>query len=223
MRSDRYKNVILAVIAVCLLALALTAVGLPGFAARAEATVDIAARDAYRGHQKPGGEAVEPRGPKSTLPLRWRVPAAHENVDSDETYCSTVVSVLNVTSATVNVDVEWMWWNDDSEARRPMAVPARSMMQWATNDEINLSPHYADDVANLAILHGYANVNADDPRILVTATVLCRDGTAAGAKIVSQNDVPAFPVGATAQFFQAGMPATWTPPMTAPDLSETPR
>jgi hypothetical protein len=212
MSSERYRNLVLTVIAVCLSVLTLTVVGLPGLAGRAEAAVDTAAGGAYRGDEEPGLEVVGARGPTSTLPLRWRVAAAHENVDDDETYCSTVVSVLNVTSASVNVEVEWMWWNNDSKALRLQAVPAESMMQWVTNEEINLNPHVADDDAGLLKHHGYANVNADDPRILVTATVLCRDGKAAGAKIMSQNNVPTFPVAATAEYFMAGMPSVWMPP-----------
>ncbi len=65
---------------------------------------------------------------------------------------------------------------------------------------------------------GYALVNADDPRILVAAMLRCGEKD---AKLpLTINNIPAYPVGVTAEFFRAGMPAAWTPPMVAPEMPE---
>jgi hypothetical protein len=101
-----------------------------------------------------------------------------------------------------------------------MTLPALNLLQWVSNSAIVLLPYFADDDAQIAGFIGYANVNADDPRILVTATILCREGTSGASKIQSQNDLPAFPVGATMEYFQAGMPNGWTPPRATPELPE---
>jgi hypothetical protein len=224
MRTDRVTKLLLALIAAGLWVLILSSAGLPEMAARAEASFAPSSKSAHQQQKSLAGSTGGPKAPTSTLPLRWRIPTSFEDLFYDETYCSTVVSVTNPTTITINVEVEWITYFGYTAALRPMAVAAEEMLQWATNNLINLRPNYADDSTNLAagpaVFLGHANVNADDPRILVTATLVCRDGTAAGAKIIVQNEIPAFPVGATAEFSQAGMPATWTPPMAAPELPE---
>jgi hypothetical protein len=64
-------------------------------------------------------------------------------------------------------------------------------------------------------------VHADDPRILASAAIVCRDAAGSGAtNIEAMTDVATFPVGATMEYFQAGMPVSWTPPMAAPEAPE---
>jgi hypothetical protein len=53
---------------------------------------------------------------------------------------------------------------------------------------------------------GYAHVHADDPRIMVTARVFCRDGLGIGANVVSDYQVASYPVGASMGFFLARTP-----------------
>jgi len=220
MRSDRYTKVVLTIVAVCLSALTLMGIGLPDFTTEAEATVAPASVPEHQDLKKPGGGAGVVRAPAATLPLRWRIPTASEVEDVNGTSCSTVVAVRNLTAGTANVQVEWITWEGNSEALRPMALPAEQLMYWATNDVVDPRPYWDDDDADITFLIGYANVHADDPRILVTATVLCRDGIAAGAKILSLNELPAHPVGATAEYFVAGTPATRTPPMVVAESPE---
>lgn len=215
--SDRYTKVVLTVIAVCLCVLTLGEVSLLDPTARAEASSVDFSPPGTREQQKTSNAVAGPRAPTSTLPLRWRIPTAVERVGSAETYCSTVVSVRNLTTSSVSVEVEWFDWDGTTQKLRPMTLPARNLLQWATNNAIVLLPYYADDDALILGFIGYANVNADDPRILVTATVLCRDGTAGDSKVLSQNELPVFPVGATMEYFQAGMPVGWTPPRAMPE------
>lgn len=220
MRSDRYTKVVLTLLTLGVWALMLTEVELPDLTAQAEATAVPSSAPLEQVSKKPGGEAGAARAPAATLPLRWRIPTVFEHIGVD-TSCSTVISVRNLTPATVNVEVEWFRWDLVITALRPGSIPANEMLLWATDDSIELRPYYPDDDANLGpSFIGFADVHAADPRILVTATVMCRDGTAAGAKILSHNEMPAFPVGAALEFFQAGMPATWTPPMAVPEVPE---
>jgi hypothetical protein len=55
---------------------------------------------------------------------------------------------------------------------------------------------------------------------MATARIYCRDATGIAANIVSDQTIPAYPVGTTADFFQAGMPMSWTPPMAEPESPE---
>jgi hypothetical protein len=144
----------------------------------------------------------------------------HRANASPAAYCATVISVRNLTDSSVSVDVEWINWDNDSLALRNHSLAARTLLQWATDDTVVVYPYWVDDDADIGGMIGYANVNADDPRILVTATVLCRDGDSVTSKFVSQNEIPAFPVGATMEFFQAGMPASWTSPLALPETPE---
>jgi hypothetical protein len=220
MLADRYTKLVLTVIAVCLTVLAFTELVPPAMVGQAEASSARPALSEYQEAPKPSAKSVAPTVPTSTLPLRWRIPTCAERTGSAETYCSTVISVRNLTDSSINVEVEWFNWDGTTSKLRPMTLPGQNLLQWATNNQIVLLPFFADDDATISSLIGYANVNANDPRILVTATILCRDGTAATSKIVSQNEVPAFPVGATAEFFQAGMPPGWTQPRALPDKPE---
>ena len=63
-------------------------------------------------------------------------------------------------------------------------------------------------------------MHADDPRIEVASFQYCRDGIGGGQNIASITQVPVYPVGATMEYFQAGMPTTWTPPMAEPEVPE---
>jgi hypothetical protein len=135
-------------------------------------------------------------------------------------YCATIVTIRNLTAAQINVDVEWVNWDGTQLAMRRLAMGPNKMLQWITSAGIDVSPHYADDDANLAVLLGYARVYAADPRILATSTLLCREGTAADSPIHVHDTIATYPVGATAEFFQAGMPATWSPPMVEPEVPD---
>jgi hypothetical protein len=58
---------------------------------------------------------------------------------------------------------------------------------------------------------------------MVSAVQYCRTGLGgSGPKTVAHTSIPAYPVGATAEFSKAGMPASWTPPMVEPEVPEVP-
>jgi hypothetical protein len=238
--SDRYTKVVLTLIALGLWALTMAQIGMPSAGATqpirpyAEPTHPFSAAGSAEGSQQgvmqPGESAdaapAESRGPTSTLPLRWRLSWAAQETGGEFTWCSTAAVVTNTSPVSVAVEVEWM--NGDGS---PLALVAVSLNAGESlpfpifqtgNDErerVNSNP-WAHPVAKIAFIgdfRGYGLVTADDPRIMVSAFQYCRTGLGdTGATIVSQTNIPAYPVGATAEYFRADVPAAWTPP-----LSET--
>ncbi len=225
MRSDHYRNVVLTLIAVCLSALTLTGIGLPDFTTEAEATV--APASASQDLKKPGGEAGPVRAPVATLPLRWKIPWAIESAATATTFCGTAIVVTNASASPLDIQVEWFDYLGNSMALRPiLGLGKFTQAIWVSgvttaSSGIDYRPFNPDDWAGIgSIAAGFARVHADDPRIEAAAFQYCRDGLGITANIMSITNIPAFPVGATMEYFQAGMPATWTPPMAVPELPE---
>jgi hypothetical protein len=158
----------------------------------------------------------------STKPLRWRVMNAFHDVDSNNSICGTVVTVRNLSAATVSVDVQWFNNLGFSEGLSTQSISSTVPKAFYTNINVNLAPFSIQGTtASTSDFSGWANVHADDPRILASAAIVCRDVAGTGASnIEAMVDVATFPVGATLEYFQAGMPATWTPPMAAPEMPE---
>ncbi len=224
MHVDRYTKIVLTVIALGLWALMLAEVGLPDFISEVEATAASPSATTLQSLKKPGGEAGTVRAATATLPLRWRVSWAAQYV-ADTTNCGTAIIVTNDTSSSVTVEVEWFSWYNSSEGLGSLAIAGQNSKVWVSGRDWNtpsvdyrpfVPDHYADAIG----FAGYARVHATDPRIEVAAFQYCRDGLDQGKNIMSITNIPAFPVGATAEFFQAGMPATWMPPIAAPESSQ---
>jgi hypothetical protein len=90
-----------------------------------------------------------------------------------------------------------------------------------TDNDVQLDPFILDVYADAGEFDGYAHVNADDPRIVVTAMMRCGDNDL--HLPVTITSIPAYPVGATAEYFQAGIPPAWTPPIAEPEVPEVPK
>ena len=224
MHVDRYTKIVLTVIALGLWALMLAEVGLPDFISEVEATAASPSATTLQSLKKPGGEAGTVRAATATLPLRWRVSWAAQYV-ADTTNCGTAIIVTNDTSSSVTVEVEWFSWSGSSQALRPLALPGQQSLIWVSGRDwstpsVDYRPFVADDFAGAIGFIGFARVHATDPRIEVAAFQYCRDGLDQGKNIMSITNIPASPVGATAEFFQAGIPATWMPPIAAPESSQ---
>lgn len=238
MRSDGITKALLAMIAVGLWALVLSQASLPTGTAYAgmvefDETESLVpgegpATSVQRLSSRKGGQpeaGLSQRAPTATLPLRWQVSWATEQ-SVDTTHCGTAVVVTNRTSSAVDVEVEWFDYAGDSLALRFQSVEGFSQKTWITGDDASIPdtdsrPFYHDDPADIAdIVGGFALVNADDPRIQVAAFQYCRDGQGAGKNITSITQIPVSPVGTTAEFFLAGMPATRILPMTTPEVPE---
>jgi len=212
MHLDRSLKFVLTMIVICIGALLLTQVSLPSFGGRAEAAESLPAAARAEELGNPSSHAVSQQRFWATLPLRWQVSSFKENVDAvNATFCSTVISVRNMTTAAVTVEVEWYEWTSVSKAIRTRLIPANREFQFASDSEINLRPYSPENDANLINMNGYAKVHADDNRILATADLVCRDGTASDANLVAIKGIPTSAVGSTMEFFQAATPTMGGP------------
>jgi hypothetical protein len=170
--------------------------------------------------EKPGMEPEGPpagtsRGPTSILPLRWRVAWAALETGGSDTFCGTAVAVTNTTTQIVNVEVEWMDRFGSSKGVSSLVTAAyltRVSGVQGNAATINNVPFFHTDYILTTDFTGYALVTADDPRIMVSAFQYCRSDTGySTATVLSQTNIPAYPVGATADYFRAGIPAEWPP------------
>jgi hypothetical protein len=149
---------------------------------------------------------------------------------SYDTYCATAVIVTNPTKNHMIAEVEWLDRQGVSQGRNAHILsPYRQKASTSFNNlaAINGLPFTWDascpqgcDVSNPEFT-GYALVTADDPQIMVSAFQFCRTGAGWGVTgVLAQTNIPAYPVGATMEFFQAGMPMNWTPPLVVPETPE---
>jgi len=162
-------------------------------------------------------------------PLRWRVPAVAERDGDRKTddECHTVFSILNV--APTDIEVEIAIHSQDNVfvagATRTVAPDTSHTFMTATSGISFPGYPFTPPTALWTdhLRNGFGHVWADDPRIIAAAFLICTENFTSiddSIKHISPSTIPIFPVGATAQFFHAGMPATWTPPMAAPEVPE---
>jgi len=241
MQSDWITKLLLVVIAAGLWALVATGGGLPLDSAYAGGGLKPDRRDTgeagasvMRAPRQPdeggflGKPASSPRAPSATLPLRWKVSWATER-STDTTFCGTAVLVTNETSSSVSVEVEWFDKDGSALALKPLSVSSMQQRNFISGTgylvpDTDYRPFDADEAAMLADIEGgYARVHASDPRILVAAFQYCRDGQGNNKNIVSITQIPVYPVGATLEFYQAGVPGMWSPPMAGPEVPDKPR
>ena len=218
MRSDRYTKVVLTIIAVALCVIALPRLETPDVMAASERLPETAMAE-----QRPQEDSRFV--PTRVGPLRWRIPFAMErNEDSssltDE--CHTSISFLNAAPGSTEVEVGF--WNESGIGLGGTAATVAAHDSWVLGTSSpgnnDLYPFRANRTVVTGLFYrGFAEVRADDPRILVAAFLVCRDDSGV-TRTNSMTTLPAYPVGATAQYFQAGMPATWTPPMVEPEVPE---
>ena len=225
MRPDRYTKVVLTVIAIGLWGLMLTGVDLPDLTARVEATVALPSASASQagqsGSTKLDGAEQSPRlPPQATLPLVWIVPYVHESNGVNGAYCSTAIILQNYTSSSLGMpEVEWLDdYGNSLGITDSFFLSPGVRATIVADDEVSPFWTVVDVDKNLANFTGSVKVHGD-PRLSVAAFEWCR--SAAGtAALVAVNNLPAYPVGAALQYFRAGMPATWTPPMAEPESPE---
>jgi hypothetical protein len=128
--------------------------------------------------------------------------------------CSTVISVMSTAPTSMNVEVEFFGQNDAFINDGTATLAAGAVEVFATvggsggGSGPSGGPVSADTLVNTGNFDsGFARVHADDPRLLVTAFLTCNQDQSAGSILRALLNIPAFPVGATAEYFQAGMPA----------------
>ena len=183
MRANRYRDVMLTVIAVALCVIALPRLESPEALAAPRRPEEAVLAGPQQSVMSPNEEAEPvsrgPRAPTSTLPLRWRVSWAALQTGNLDTWCSTAIVVANTTAAAVNVEVEWMNSAGSSLALRPATVPGYQQTVWIPDTfipDVNNVPWFAAQTIDPGIANfiGFALVAATDPRIVVSAFQYCR-------------------------------------------------
>jgi len=206
MRANRYGDVMLTVIAVCLSALTLSQFDPP----EARAGTSFSAQE---NQERREAISTGPHAPFSTKPLRWRIPfARHRNPTGVGTLdCVTAVSVVSFAPAQIQYDVEFLDYSGNSAGLVSRSLASGNGEIVASDSNTIEDPILVFASAGTGNFGGYVHVNATDPRIFVTALLRCGEDSQEIASSITT--IPAFPVGATMEYFQAAMPATWTPPM----------
>ena len=226
MRSDRYTKIVVTIIAIGLWALVLTQQGNSISNVHASVPASHVAQEQRLpdlSHSPTGGGPVS-RAATSTLPLRWRVRTAVLK-DFSTVDCITIISVRNLAPTSTAVDVEWLDASDTSVGKsstsiamghvKAFSIYNNSPATGGTNAS-PFSPMWADTNSDFT---GSAQVHTDDPRISVAAFLRC-DTQDADADPNSITSIPADPVGATMEYFQAGMAMQGEmPAMGVPDES----
>jgi hypothetical protein len=137
--------------------------------------------------------------------------------------CFTSVSLVSTSAVSIDAEVEFFGFNDSSVGSATLAVPPQgSVSVIAQENGVAIPPFNANElVVTGAFDAGFAHVYADDPRVLTTAFLVCvRDRLNSDSpeqQIRAVASIPAFPVGATLEYFQAGMPATWSSQVVVPE------
>lgn len=205
MSSDRYVNCARQVMVAALCVLVLFQV--EGMAMAEEGGMaNPSIRDGER--ELPAAEPLP-----SLYPLRWRV--SHFSEMTNGPYCVTVVVVQNPT-ANPDIVVNLNWFASDGTTRGSASRPlvAHDMEYVISDNDVNPAPFSGNFSMGLDdYTGGYVEVRSDEPRIIVTAHLVCKDGLGTGKNLVAITSIPTFPVGATLEHFQAGMRAALTPPV----------
>ena len=192
------------------------------YSGQAEASVS-SPTSAIQQHSKTA--ASQSRAATATLPMRWVVPGVHESVNVNGAYCSTAITVTTAFNVTTFLAVQVEFFDDIGLSMGTfVGVPHGApgvRTTYITDSEVTPIWTVVDGDADLSNFTGSATVHSDDPRIMVTAFEWCRSGTGAATTLLTVRDLPAYPIGATLEYFQAGMPTTWTPPMAAPEEPES--
>ena len=184
--------------------------------------------EAAGGPQDELGEGVNARTPTiagpAPQPLRWYVDfALKKSSDTYDTYCVTSVIGRNLSPSELTFQVEWL---DDtgSLGYNECLIPAGRTRTVTTGFTPLSYPFLWGVYSDLTEFTGNANVHADDPRVHVSAYIVCRDAPATTGKIVGMTTVGVSPVGASAEYFQAGIPASSEMPrVTVPEAPEAPQ
>jgi hypothetical protein len=133
-----------------------------------------------------------------------------------DAYCTSVVVMRNVGPNDITFQVEFFDYISGSMGYYEKVVSAGDSRNIVANNTVRSRPFTGGASALFSEFAGHATVHADDPRVHVSSYIVCRDGTGQPTNILSVSYVGGCPVGATADYFTAGMPQDRTPPTVEP-------
>jgi len=160
----------------------------------------------------------------ATLPLRWRVSHAAETVELQGTtdFCMTMVVVMNTTNSSVSAELEWFSSPGALLVTESFTLTALQVKYVGTDDQVDIGPFGLDVDSNQSDFIGFAQVYANDPRIIVSAYLICRDAVGGGpANLTAMLSIPTFAAGESLEYFQAATPMMGRmPPMVRTKIPE---
>jgi hypothetical protein len=140
--------------------------------------------------------------------------------------------VANLSDHSVDVQVEYFESTTGASLgyAEPLLFLAGSVVSFWPHEEeassfilVNQSPLMTNNqvLANVGDFDGRATVHADDPRIIVTAYMVCRtaNGIETGQDIVGLVNLPTYAVNDTLSFYQASLPSVLPSTQVAPPES----
>ncbi len=239
MRQDLFTRIMLAMIVIALWGLLLTQADM------STATANSKGAPGEGLLATPAGEAPLPQSTAApskftegapsrslaTLPIVWRVSFATRETGSNSS-CNTPIAIHNPSATTANVEVEWFHsWGaplPDIAVRSmaPATIASFMSRDSVSSNRVNTNPFWINTNYSTILagdFDGYAYVYSDNPRIIVSAFVTCRTdlGLDSGVDIVSNANVPAYPVGMALEYFQAGAPGASIPPALVAEPGES--
>jgi hypothetical protein len=138
-----------------------------------------------------------------------------------ESACTTLVIVENHAPTAIDVDIDWYSFAHSFQGSHQATIlAARSdcFGVFENGETFSGAPYFGVWIP-LAEFQGTAEVHASDPRITVTAFLHC-DSVPVDNDPTVVNTLSAQPVGASLQYYMAGMSPDWTPPVAPPEDSE---
>ena len=161
----------------------------------------------------------------ATMPLRWRASHAAETAELAglTDFCMTMVVVMNTTNSSVSAELEWFSAPGTLLVTESFSLSALQVKYVGTDDQVLVGPFGMDVDSNQADFTGFAQVYASDPRIIVSAYLICRDALGDPANLTAMLPIPAYPVGESLDYFQATAPVLGGfPPVAVPKAPEVP-
>lgn len=215
---DRYTRILVTVAAAgvwMLIALMLATAGSdsaadePGVARLAEASARAGAIVPVSGEV----EAAAPvSGNAATQPLRWIVPFAKNSNPAagspGDLECLTLLRIMPLPGVSTDVEVEFF---NGANALDGDTVDVNGLVgnvQVVSDLTFSPDPVFSSGAysASTGFLSGHARVFSSDPRIMIAPFLLCEINGDGSVEVVTP--LPATPIGATVDFFQAAVPGS---------------
>jgi hypothetical protein len=215
MSTDRSTKALLAIIAAALWMIAIWPTTSPETAAAGQVGTTTKAHPP----QATGRAAERLSAGPATLPITWHVPYAMFDSTSIDTHCATAIMISNPTPGTISTEIEYFASATGySLGYASVSVDSHvATASWLYRDPgggpyvyVDTNPFISDHIWHTVVdeFAGYASVHSNDPRIIVTAYMVCRDGldVEAGAKIVGMANIPTYPAHSALEYYRAASP-----------------
>lgn len=191
-----------------LLAAALVGAGSLALLATATAVVEPAPSSV----EAAGGAVAQP------YPVRWRIHTVLQEVVTPNPPCSTAVFVHNLSGATLAYELEVFSAVGNSLVNNTGTIGIDTVVFGTTTSgtgHVSFKPFGLSSGLNTEELpNGHAELRTPDPRVHASAYLVCRESL--NGALLSITPLAVTPVGATLEYFQAGVHGGLAPRPTIP-------